>query len=82
MVRSPFPPLGIKPVYLRADCRYPEDQGTWYILEVEGGSTPWAWRSDLQSPIMPAPRDDESFLDNRIVALPPWIGALGYVACA
>lgn len=82
-VRSPFPPLAYQPIYLRADCRYPEDAGTWFVREVRDGPITWAWRSDIESPDLPAPRDAAAFVDNRVMAMPPWIGVAGFVAlCA
>jgi hypothetical protein len=79
LLRSPFPPLAFKPVYLRADCSYPNDSGTWFIRDVEKGPTTWVWKSDLERPDLPVSRADGSFADSRIAALPPWVGLAGYV---
>ena len=79
LLRSPFPPLAFKPVYLRADCGYPNDTGTWFIRDVEKGPITWVWKSDLERQELPVPRADGCCVDNRIAALPPWVGLAGYV---
>jgi hypothetical protein len=79
LLRSPFPPINLRPVYLKATCRYPKDSGTWFICGTDGGVTHWVWCSDTEAREAPIDRPVPVKVDNSVVALSPWLSILLYI---
>ncbi len=79
LLRSPFPPMGGSPGYLRVDCRYPGDSGTWFIGESQGAETHWVWRSDTGAERPPIERTEPVLVANDLVVLPAWLNVVLYL---
>jgi hypothetical protein len=76
LIRSPFPPINIRPVYMKAICRYPKDTGAWLICDSDGFGTHWVWRSDTRAEEPPIERPYPVKVDNSVIALSPWVSKL------
>lgn len=68
LLKSPFPPINIKPVYLKVPCRYSNDRGIWYICGTES-SIYWVWSSSLNLIVPPTKRTFHVKVDNNVMAL-------------
>ncbi|HPR63355.1 MAG TPA: hypothetical protein PK014_03970 [Thermoanaerobaculia bacterium] len=77
LLRSPFPKINIRPVYLKAHCQYTDDSGTWYICGAENG-VHWVWSSDQSRTVPPVRRPYEMLVNNHVLALPRWASILLY----
>lgn len=78
LLHSPFPPINIRPVYLKIRCRYSNDLGYWYICGSEK-NTYWAWKSLNGFKEPPSKRSYEVKVDNNILAFPRWASILFYL---
>jgi hypothetical protein len=79
-LKSPFPPINIRPIYLRAASCYPDDSGDWYICGAGGGETYWVWCSDSKAAKVPSSCLREVSVNNGVLALPKWVSVGLYVA--
>jgi hypothetical protein len=79
LLRSPFPVLSLRPVYLRAACRYPDDSGAWYICGTDSGTVHWVWCSDSKASRPPISCRRDVSVNNTVLALPRWLSIALYV---
>jgi hypothetical protein len=80
LLKSPFTPINLRPVYLKATCRYVKDSGAWFICGADGKETQWVWCSDMETKEAPVERTPRVRVDNSVVALSPWLSVLLYIA--
>jgi hypothetical protein len=79
LLRSPFPPINLRPIYLKATCRYPGDRGAWYICGTDAGDVHWVWSSDSKSTQPPVANSRPMQVNNSVWALPRWLSVLLYI---
>ena len=79
MLKSPFRPLSIEPVYLKLTARYSDDWGHWYICASRDGHVQWVWKSANGRANLPVTREHEVKVDNSVWALPEWLSILLWI---
>jgi hypothetical protein len=79
LIRSPFPPINWRPVYLRVDCRYPRDHGAWLICSTDRGVTHWVWLSKTGQTQPPVERACPVQVAKGVVCLPQWLSVALYI---
>jgi hypothetical protein len=79
LLKSPFPPINVLPVYLKAFCFYPNDTGIWYNCGTDRGDTHWVWSSGTGAIVPPVERGGSVKVDNCVIALPVGISILLYL---
>jgi len=86
LLRAPFKGIGGRPVYLKIDCDYPDDRGSWLVRAVDGGEKHWVWMSDYGRSELPPGAPSGATVDNRVIVLPfivtilLWLCFIGGVA--
>ena len=82
ILRSPFPALGDRPLYLQVVCSYEGDSGVWYVRRAYDGSTTWVWKSRTGSATAPVSRPERVLVKNDVLAFPAWVSWVGFVLLA
>ena len=64
----------LEAVYLRVECEYPGDHGSWVIRKTNSGHVKWVWRSSTGSLSLPCEMSDYyASVDNSFRLIPSWV---------
>jgi hypothetical protein len=70
LIHSPFPPVNLKPIYLKVKCAYSQDRGYWLICSPDKSPTQWVWVSEFAASSLPALRPISTKVANDVIVVP------------